>query len=130
MKSPAMPNPEPTTPHRERPADARSIDTVPTRLLVLAITIAAWIWITGQPAQVSADTLRVLLLMAIGALGTKIAAELIADLRDKEGLEALETFGHWVATVLASLFYLLLMAGVLTVIWYCAGSAILRILNS
>ena len=129
MKIPAMSDSHPTTLRRARPADARSIGAVPTRLLTLTITIAAWCWITRQPAQISADILQVVMLMAIGALGAKIISEFVADLRGKEGLEVLETFGHWIATVFASLVSLFLMAGVLAVFWYFAGPTILRVLS-
>jgi hypothetical protein len=129
MQTPPISDPEPATPRRARPAEARSIDAVPTRLLALAATFAAWSWITRQPPQISADILQALLLMAMGALGAKLVSELVADLRGKEGLEILETFGKWIATVLASAVSLLLMGGVLTVLWYFAGPTILRFLS-
>jgi hypothetical protein len=129
MPSPAISDPKPAAPRRERPADARSIDAVPSGLLVLAMTFAASSWITRQPPQISADILQALLLMAMGALGAKLVSELVADLRGKEGLEVLETFGKWIATVLASAVSLLLMGGVLTVLWYFAGPTILRFLS-
>jgi hypothetical protein len=129
MNSQATSDPKPTLPRHERPAGARGIDTVPTRLLVLAAAIAAWRWITSQPPQVSADVLQVLLLMAMGALGAKLVSELVADLRGKEAMEVLATLGQWTAAACTALVYLLLIAGVLTVVCYSTGLTMLDLLR-
>jgi hypothetical protein len=129
MQSKAIADPEPATPQPEPAAPARGIDALPIRLLALAATIAACWWITLQPAQVSAEILRAVLLMAIGVMGAKLTSEFVADLRGKEAMEVLATLGRWTATVFASLVYLLLIAVVLMFVSYWTGLSMLDLLR-
>jgi hypothetical protein len=123
-----MSNREPTTPRRARDEEAPSVRALPSKLLALAVMIAAWFFITRQPAQVSADLLQCFLIGAMGASVLSMLAALIADLRGKDdGMEMLATLGRWIATAFAGVVSLLLMAGVLTVLWYFAGPTILRL---
>jgi hypothetical protein len=129
MQSKAIADPKPVAPQPEPAARARGIDALPIKLVALAATIAACWWITRQPAQVSAEILRAVLLMAIGVMGAKLTSELVADVRGKEAMEVLATLGRWTATVFASLVCLLLIAVVLMFVSYWTGLSMLDLLR-
>jgi len=126
MNSQAMS--EPTKPNErsgDRPEDLRGLQAVPKTVLKVALLIVAWLWITRQPAQVSAEILQGLMLAGIGWLAASMSGGLVSDLRGKDAMEKLATAGHWVATLFASLIYALLVVGLLSVIWHYAGREIL-----